>query len=119
MARKKSSEGVQPQTVVAPVTASPEDPVLYVDASLDIQHIEQVAASLMGRLAAPGAVTIDLSRVSNVDTAGVQLLLALCNEASGRGMNLEFRGQSAALTEALSLLGLQGKIPAAPSHATQ
>ena len=119
MARKKSSEGVQPQTAVAPVTTTPEDPVLHLDASLDIKNIEQIAASLMARLARPGALTIDLSRVSVVDTAGVQLLMALCTEAPGRGMSLEFRGQSAALTQALALLGLQGQIPAAPSHATQ
>jgi anti-anti-sigma regulatory factor len=119
MARKKSSEGVQPETAVAPVTATPEDPILYVDASLNIKNIEQIAASLMARLARPGALTIDLSRVTNVDTAGVQLLLAVCNEAPGRGMSLEFRGHSAALTQALALLGLQGQIPAAPSHATQ
>ena len=119
MARKKSSEGVLPQTAAVPETATLEDPVLYLGASLDIKNIEQAAASLMARLAGPGTLTIDLSRVSNVDTAGVQLLLALRNETPGQGMNIEFRGQSAALTLALASLGLQGQLPAASSHATQ
>jgi anti-anti-sigma regulatory factor len=119
MARKKSSEGAPAQAAVPTEAAIPDDSVVYLDSALDIQHIEKVAAGLRERLAGSVALTIDLSRVSNVDTAGVQLLLAFCNEAPGRGVSLEFRGQTAALTQALAVLGLQGQIPAAASHATE
>jgi anti-anti-sigma regulatory factor len=118
MARKKASVGIAPQTDVPAAAAVPEDLALYLDSMLDIKHIEQTAAALRARLETPGSLTIDLSRVSNVDTAGVQLLLALCNDAPGLGLSLEFRGQSAVLTQALALLGLQDRIRTAPSHAT-
>jgi len=119
MARKKASESAPLPETAAPVAATLEDPVFYLDATVDIKHIVQAAGRVRARLAEPGTLTVDLSRVSNIDTAGVQLLLALCNEAPGRGSSLVFRGQSAALTQALAILGLQGQIPAAPSHATQ
>jgi len=119
MAKKKAGDGVPPAATVPPEAATLDASVLYLDASLNIQNIEQSAATLRERLASPGALTIDLSRVANVDTAGIQILLAFRNEAPSRGLSLEFRGQSAALTQALSVLGLQGQLAAAPSHATQ
>ncbi len=119
MARKKANEVAVPETVVPPKAAAPDDSVFYLPATLSIQTIAQSAASLRERLARPGALTVDLSRVLNVDTAGIQTLLAFCNEAPQRGLTLEIRGQSAALTQALAGLGLQGQIPAASSHATQ
>jgi anti-anti-sigma regulatory factor len=118
MARKKANVVAPPETAALPPAAAPEDHVLYLDTMLDIKHIEQTAACVRARLEKPDALTIDLSRVSVVDTAGVQLLVALCNEAPRLGLSLEFRGQSAGLTQALALLGLQDRIRASPSHAT-
>jgi anti-anti-sigma regulatory factor len=111
MAKKKAVGSASPSV--------PDESVLCLDATLTIQNIEQFAGLLRERLTKPGAVTIDLSRVANVDTAGIQVLLAFRNEAPSRGLALEFRGQTAALTQALGVLGLQGQLAAAPSHATQ
>jgi anti-anti-sigma regulatory factor len=58
-----------------------------------------------------------VSRISAVDTSGVQLLLALLLEAPKRGLNLCLRGESAVLTKALQMLGLEGTMRAAHGHA--
>jgi anti-anti-sigma regulatory factor len=47
-----------------------------------------------------------------VDTAGVQLLLSFRMEAAKRGVHVEIRGESAAFTQALAVLGLRDAFPA-------
>jgi anti-anti-sigma regulatory factor len=58
-----------------------------------------------------------VSRISSIDTAGVQLLLAVRREAELRGMPLRFLGESAALARALERLGLAASLPMAHADA--
>ncbi|MGA2778456.1 MAG: STAS domain-containing protein [Steroidobacteraceae bacterium] len=112
MAKQQVSEKAAEAPKGAPI-----DPVFYLDANLEIQNIEDVRRDLVEMLARALPVTVDVSRITSIDTAGVQLLLALGNSALKHGASVEFRGESAALSNALAVLGLQGAIPLAPRHA--
>jgi anti-anti-sigma regulatory factor len=79
---------------------------LRLDPSLRIEEVESRRDLLLERLRGPGPVMIDVSGLESVDTAGVQLLLACRREAARRGVQLEYCGESPALTDALQRLGL-------------
>jgi anti-sigma B factor antagonist len=51
-------------------------------------------------------IGIDLSGLVDIDTAGVQLLIAYDREAVRLGIDVHFFGETPALIEALKLLGL-------------
>jgi anti-anti-sigma regulatory factor len=83
---------------------------VLLEPGLEIKDVERVRRGLLDALSRDTAITIDVSRVSAIDTAGVQLLLALQNEAANRGIALEFCGESAPLTQATTVLGMREKI---------
>ena len=83
------------------------DAKVYLESSLEIKDVEDAHRRLMAVLARTSAVTVDVSRVGAVDTAGVQLLLAFQSEAVNRGVSVAFCGDSAALKHALTALGLR------------
>jgi anti-anti-sigma regulatory factor len=103
---------------VKPSTAAPapEQPVaapdaahlgtVQIDHGLEIKDVERVRDRLLAAFEHGSKVTVDVGQVATIDTAGVQLLLAVRGEASKRGMTVEFRGESPALTRALTVLGL-------------
>jgi len=103
-----------------PVPEAPKvdliDPVLYLEPNLEIQNIEEVRRDLVEMLARALPVTVDVSTIASIDTAGVQLLLALNKVEPQHGVSVEFRGESAALSNALVALGLQGALTMASSH---
>lgn len=70
------------------------------------------AADLKGRLlealAAAAELEVNLSRVTEIDTAAVQLLMLAKREARAAGKDLRLTAHSAASTEALDLLQLGG-----------
>jgi len=88
----------------------------HLEPSLEIEDVEDAHKRLMARLARGAAVTIDISRVAAVDTAGVQLLVAFQSEAVKRGVSVEFCGHSIALTHAFTVLGLAAAMPIASAH---
>lgn len=96
--------------------AHAKDSVYMLDANFEIQNLEEVRRDLIESLARGLPVTVDLSRVVTIDTAGVQLLIALRNAAPKHGVSVEFKGESAALSNALAMLGLHGALPVAPRH---
>ena len=69
----------------------------------------------MSKKQTSGAVA-EAPKVDSIDPAGVQLLLALNKVEPQYGVSVEFRGESAALSNALAALGLQGAITMASSH---
>lgn len=77
---------------------------------LEVKDVEQVRQGLLDALSRGSAITVDVSRVGAIDTAGIQLLLALQNEAANRGISLEICGESAPLTQAAMVLGMREKI---------
>ena len=60
----------------------------------------------LGRASPPAYFSVDAAAVSEVDSAGVQLLLALSTELAGMRRTLLLLNQSAPLSDALSALGL-------------
>ena len=103
-----------------PVSEAPQDhskdSVYILDTNFEIQSLEETRRELIESLARGLPVTVDVSRVATIDTAGVQLLIALHDAAPKQGVSVEFRGESAALSNALLMLGLQDAIPLAPRH---
>ncbi len=62
--------------------------------------------NVLGMKAPPAYFPVDAAAVTEVDSAGVQLLLALSNELAGMRRTLLLLNQSAPLSDALSALGL-------------
>ena len=56
----------------------------------------------------PADIQLDLSQVSDFDTAGVQLLLMVHREALVRGRNLKFTAASNIVREVLTMFGALG-----------
>lgn len=70
------------------------------------------ALELKGRLLAPldkcADMEIDLAGVSEIDSAGLQLLVMVKKETMARGKTLSIFGHSPAVLEALDLCKLEG-----------
>ena len=111
---------MEKKQATVPVTAAPPDPakdaVYNLNANFEIQNLEETRQDFIESLARGVPVTVDVSRIAAIDTAGVQLLIALRNAAAKHGVSVELRGESAALSNALLMLGLQDAIPMAPRH---
>jgi anti-anti-sigma regulatory factor len=60
------------------------------------------------------SIGIDLSSLIDIDTAGVQLLIAYGREAARLGIDVQFFGETTAFIEALTLLGLRWTTPTRP-----
>jgi ABC-type transporter Mla MlaB component len=86
--------------------AKPNGTLLRLDSSLQIKDVENVHRQLLDILAQGLTVTVDISHVAAMDTAGVQLLLAFQTEAEKRAVAIEYSGQSTAFTHALTAVGL-------------
>lgn len=56
-------------------------------------------------------LVLDLSEVSDMDSAGAQLLVAAQHTAQQRGLHLQWQAPSPAVREVLQLLALQGLCP--------
>jgi anti-anti-sigma factor len=85
--------------------------VLEIDGELTIA----VAAEQQGQLRAflqqgGAAVAIDLSGVTELDTAGLQLLLAARREAAQQGTALTFRDPSQAVRDVFTTANLVGEL---------
>ena len=80
------------------------------DEEFTIAQAEGCRQALLDRLAAlaDGAPfgAIDLAAVTRIDTAAVQILLALRRTLAGRGQALQLRDPSAPVRDALGLYGL-------------
>ena len=82
------------------------DTLLHLGAGLEIKDVESVHKQLTSMLERGSSVTVDISHVAAMDTAGVQLLLAFQSEAAKRGVAIDYSGQSHAFTHALTAVGL-------------
>jgi anti-anti-sigma regulatory factor len=89
---------------------------VQLEPGLEIKDAEGVHRRLLEALGGGRAVIVDVGRLHAVDAAGAQLLLAFQDEAGRRGVTIEFRGESAALTHTLAVLGLRDKFPFVALH---
>ena len=86
-------------------------PTLAAGAELTIVNAAALQADWLAALAEPDAgvdtVALDMSAVTEIDSAGVQLLLALRASLVARGQALRLHAPGGMVLEALRTLGLQ------------
>lgn len=78
-----------------------------IDGELTIYTAAELAAQLLPCLGNMPRMTLELSQVTEMDGAGLQLLLMALREASKAGTELTLTGRSKAVTETLELCNLQ------------
>jgi anti-anti-sigma factor len=88
------------------VHSVPRSGVLCLGGELTVTNAREIKALLLEHIRSHERLEVDLLNVSKFDSAGVQLLLMLHNEASARGKQLEWLGFSLTVAETLELLGL-------------
>ena len=76
------------------------------DGELTIYSAAELSAELLPRLGATPQMQIDLSQITEMDGAGLQLLIMVTREASKAGTALTLTGHSKAVLETLQLSGL-------------
>jgi anti-anti-sigma factor len=82
---------------------------LQIDGDMTIYQAEELKQKLLTTLAASGAsLTVDLQNVGEIDSAGIQLLIAAKHAAAAIGKSLVLTARSQAVTEVLELFGLVG-----------
>ena len=69
-----------------------------------------VRQQLLDALEQPGDVEVDLSAVSEMDSAGIQLLIAAKREAALRERTLRFSGHSREVFDLLELYDVAGQL---------
>ncbi|AOV16589.1 hypothetical protein BJI67_05455 [Acidihalobacter aeolianus] len=74
---------------------------------LDIYGVADIHAHLASALDEAATVSLDLSRVENVDAAGIQLLMAVKREAGHRDKTFALIHHSACVIEAIELCQLE------------
>ena len=80
-----------------------------IEGELTIYRAAELAAAMKAALAdlpAGGAFEVDLSDVTEMDSAGVQLLISARRSASQSGRSLRIAGSSAAVAEVFQTLQL-------------
>ncbi|MGA7802577.1 MAG: STAS domain-containing protein [Gammaproteobacteria bacterium] len=86
--------------------AATEGGVFRISGELCVFHAADLKAQLLDILHASNECVIDLREVSEVDTAGLQLLLMAKREAAGIGCPLSFVNHSEPVLDAINLTNL-------------
>lgn len=81
---------------------------IHVDGDLTIYEAARTRESLLALVDGAGPVELDLAGVGDIDSAGLQLLLATARTLGDR---LTLVRASAAVREAIGLLGLGRRLP--------
>lgn len=90
------------------MTTSPDS--LRLDGELTIytaQETRQLLLQALAPEAAPAVLNIDLSAVTEADTAGLQLLMAARQYALAQQRDIRLVGLGGAVADVIALLGLQ------------
>lgn len=83
--------------------------VFALPAALTIHGVRELKSALLQKSDAT-ALVVGVDNVKDVDTAGVQLLLALRRSRVQSGRALQWHGKSGVLSSATSALGLAGEL---------
>ncbi|KPX91700.1 hypothetical protein ALO64_00210 [Pseudomonas meliae] len=76
---------------------------VQIDGELTIYTVTELAARLLPQITGAARVEVDLSQVTEMDGAGLQLLAVIQREAGKTGTSLRMTGQSKAVTETFEL----------------
>lgn len=80
--------------------------VLRIEGEMTIYRADELKQSLLAAMREAPFLEIDLSAVTEIDTAGVQLLMLVRKAAEANGHALRLIAHSAAVVEAFELLNL-------------
>jgi len=107
-----------PVVAVAPAVAAPVIPAPVVPApaarqvrvvlgtACTIQEAAAVRAHMLAQAAQPGPYEIDGASVEQIDTAGLQLIVAFALDCLEKGVPYKWIGRSPTLEKAIELLGV-------------
>jgi len=79
-----------------------------IEGEFTIYRAAELKAELLDALQRAVAIELDLTNVSELDSAGVQLLLLLKRQATAQGVVTRIVGQSPAVSEVFALANLSG-----------
>jgi phospholipid transport system transporter-binding protein len=79
---------------------------LILTAECTVAEADTLKSELARRLDEPEPVTLDVSALQRIDTAGLQLLAAFVRDRRTAGRAVAWRGRASALDSAAGLLGL-------------
>jgi anti-anti-sigma regulatory factor len=80
--------------------------VLTTSETLDIRQVAAQQTEWLEKLAEPGEVTVDLKRLTKIDTAGVQLLISLGKELEASEREAKWEGLEAVVLPTAATLGI-------------
>jgi anti-sigma B factor antagonist len=81
---------------------------LRIEGEMTIYRAAELKETLMTALEHPAGLEIDLSGVTEIDSAGIQLLLLAKRSTTANQRPLRLIGHSSAVTDAFDLLNLVG-----------
>jgi ABC-type transporter Mla MlaB component len=82
--------------------------VMRIDGPFTIYEAMDAKQRLISELYLAPELEVDLAGVSEIDTAGIQLLLLLKREAAREGKLLRFQGHSKAVLKVIDLYNMAG-----------
>ena len=106
-------------TVAAPSAAHASELVVAIDGEMTIYRAVELKLLLIGALAHAGPIRVDLSKVTELDSAGVQLVMLARQLAECRHTELAFVAPSDTVREVFRLLGLEHLVAPSPVAAAQ
>jgi anti-anti-sigma regulatory factor len=111
-ARNTPAPGVEEETATGAFAIAAECTVA------DASSLKSGLAKLLDESA---SVTLDISAVQRIDTAGLQVITAFIRERESQGRQVQWRGHAPAVTAAARLLGLGAllKLPATEVETAQ
>jgi len=95
-----------PASVEPPPTSAEPSTAFALTAECLIAGASTLKQSLASLLDEPRPITLDITALQRIDTAGLQLLAAFVRERAGHDRAVEWQGTAPALTSAAQLLGL-------------
>lgn len=81
--------------------------LLFIEGDLTIRRVQELKDVLLARLAQSQALEVDLAGVTEIDTAGVQLLLMARRAARASQKELRLVAHSPAVASLFALLRIQ------------
>lgn len=89
-------------------TSLPDKIAMKLEGEITIYHASELKEQMSEWLEHPREIEMDLSGVSEIDSAGLQLLIAAKQEAGRRGGSLHLLFHSQVVLEAIELCNLSG-----------
>lgn len=108
--RRPPKRSTKPRRPAAARAKAPRAPALRLAAECTVAQADSLKAGLTRLVDEATAVTLDVSALQRIDTAGLQLLAAFVRDRRAAARAVEWRGRAPALDAAADLLGLRGML---------